>query len=244
LQANLEGGDPSLWCDVGEPVDNSFYQTISDDSACKIVYDRYAADDGVRQCGKTLRIVYRVVLTTGEAIHESPASQVLGLLSRHQWLQARAIIRKQLLEHSSLHQLPGLLMKRKIHGTVCTECVDPHTNGITDSNCPECFGTGKIDGYWAAAEDNMIDMDPDTYYSEVRGSRATINDIIVKGTFIGLPQLNSRDVWIDSHSDKRFIVHKIRNLVELNQVPLLVQVELRMAEFTHPVYDIDPEQGN
>jgi hypothetical protein len=56
---------------------------------------------------------------------------------------------------------------------------------------------------------------------------------------INTPQVFSYDVWVDKDSDFRWIIHSVKNLVEVRGIPIIVQAEMRLAPFTHPVYSID-----
>jgi hypothetical protein len=229
------GGDNDTWCDVGlEIVDSNVF-------CCdEVPLKRAAADDAARLYGKRYALVYRVKLTTGQGTYYSGPSTILGKLSKRQWLHARAIMRKHLLEASSLVSYEGYLLKRKTNGVTCTDCVDPATGGIVNSNCEACAGTGIIDGYWLAATTSAIDISPEVNYTERDNSktRGTINDVIVKGKFLGLPMLNSRDIWVLKDSDQRFIVRRVQNMSEINNVPIIVAAELRLAEASHAAYNI------
>ena len=224
LQVNRNWDEPDNWQNVGLPVVNGCY----------------AVDDQARQFGKVLRVAYRVVLTTPCGAYTSNPAEVLGKLSERQWLEARAIIRRKLLFPRGLTVFPGYLMKRKLHGTPCSTCVDPYTGGITKTDYEECYGTGMVDGYWKATENTMYDMSPETRYS-ARDDRGTVNDIVAVGKFVAIPLIHSRDLWIDKNSDRRYIVHKVHNIAEINQTPILAEVELRLAQLDDVIYTIDLE---
>ncbi len=226
LQVSKDGGGDT-WTDVGTEVRNTYY----------------ALDDTQRQYGKGLTLGYRMVLTTPWNEYTSEVAQILGLLSKRQWLQARAIIRRTLLSPRGLGRLPGHLMKRKLYGAVCTDCVDPITMGITNSDCSTCNGTGKIGGYWKAAENTMFNL-PGEREDTKRGEPGTVNDVALLGSFIGIPMMHRNDMWIDANSDRRYIISKITPVAELNRVPLIVKAVLRLVEFGDVIYSIDPTEGS
>lgn len=226
LQTSKDGGGDA-WTDVGSEVRNTYY----------------ALDDMQRQYGKGLTLTYRVVLTTPWDTYTSRGAQILGLLSKRQWLQARAVIRRTLLDPQGLERLPGYLMKRKLYGTACTACVDPVTGGITNSDCGICSGTGRVDGYWMAAENTMFDLFSEKEDTK-RSERGTVNDVIVVGSFVGIPMMHRNDVWIDAHSDRRYVISRITPVSKLNRVPLIVTAELRLVEFGDVIYSIDPAAGS
>lgn len=226
LQVSRDGGGDT-WTDVGSAVENIFY----------------AVDDMQRQYGKGLRLGYRIVLTTPRDTYTSETAQVLGNLSKRQWLQARALIRRIRLEARQLTSLPGYLMKRKLYGTACPDCLDPITGGVMNSDCSTCQGTGKVDGYWRATADTMFDLTPESEDTK-RSEQGTVNDVRVQGSFIGIPMLHRNDVWIDANSDRRYIIRQVRPTAELNRVPIIVKAELRLAEFGDIVYTVNPEEGS
>jgi hypothetical protein len=226
VQVNVNGGAPGDWENVGEPV----------------IDNCYAIDDDRRLCGKRLDMVYRIELTTICGTYHSGNAQLYGVLSERQWLMVRAIIRRKLLAPTGLEKVPGFLLKRKTHGQPCT-CVDPYTGGVTDSTCELCDGTGKVDGFWKAAENTLYDVSPQQEQShrDNNQTRGTVNDIVVAGQFIAFPTVHSRDVWVAADSDRRYYVRSTRNLTEIMQVPVLVQAELRLAPFSDVIYNIPIE---
>jgi uncharacterized protein YqgQ len=230
LQVNRNGGDEGTdWTDVGVPITNTFQ----------------AFDDEQRIYGKDMRIVYRVKLETAIDTYYSEPATVLGLLSKRQWLQARAIIRRHTIRPRFLTDFPGKLFKRKIFGSPCTDCVDDLTGGITNSDCEACNGTGIIDGYWHAVDNAMYDLSPEVHnvHRDNQLQRGTVNDNAVRGKFVALPMINRNDIWIDDASDRRFAVHVVQNTAEINQVPIICTAELRLLEFSNVAYSI-PVEGS
>jgi len=227
LQANPNHEEPDGWTDVGVAADNT----------------DFALDDTQRQFGKTLRIAYRVVCTTSEDTYTSEPAQVLGLLSKRQWLMARAIIRRAQLRATGFESFQGYLFKRKLHGTRCVACIDPVTHETTNSACDTCKGTGRTDGYWRAATNTMFDLTPEPEDTR-RSERGTVNDAVLGGSLIGIPMVARNDVWVDGNSDRRYFFHKVTPTAELNRVPLIVRAELRLAEFSDVIYSVDLEEGS
>jgi len=168
----------------------------------------------------------------------SETAQVMGNLSKRQWLQARAIIRRLELDPQGMENLPGYLLKRKLHGATCPDCVDPITGGILNSDCGTCLGTGKTGGYWNATSDTMFDITPEAENTK-RDKMGTVNDSTVVGSFTGIPLPRRNDVWVDANSDRRYFIQRVKPTAEIDRVPIVVQAELRLAEFSDVVYDVD-----
>jgi hypothetical protein len=227
LQVNYDSGAPDAWEDVGVPVTDTCY----------------AIHETNGLCGKDLTPVYRIVLTTPLGVCASGVAQVFGLLSRRQWLQIQAIWRRLLLNPTDLEHPPGYLLKRKIHGTPCTDCVDPFTGSIRNSECEACHGTGKIDGYWKAAEDTLYNISPEAHrnHRDDNQTRGTVDDVIVVGQFLGIPPVRSKDVWVSANSDRRYYVRSVRDTSHMMMVPITMQAELRLAPFSDIIYTIPVE---
>jgi hypothetical protein len=223
LQVSRNGG--GTWENVGIQVVNTFY----------------ALDDTPRLYGKDLRITYRVQLITDVDTYYSEPAQPFGWLRKRQWLVAREIIRRHTLEvkQTGLRSLDGYLLKRRVEGTACT-CLDHYTGGITDHDCELCHGTGWVDGYWQAIENTMLDLSPELHGTQRdnRLARGTVTDMVARGRFVGIPVLNRRDIWIDKESDRRYYIWNVQNLSEINQVPIIVNAELKLAEATDAIYGV------
>lgn len=226
LQANRNADEPDAWVNVGDPVINQLY----------------AFDSEQRQFGQSLRINYRVILTMPDStVYISDNARVLGNLTKHQWLIAKAIARRGPLKAKSMHSYEGWLMRRRIQGPYC-DCVDPITKGIQNSNHPRCFGTGRVGGYWNAAQLKMFDMSPETENTRTDPRLMTgtknIGSQQVTGRCVGIPLPQTRDIWIDAHSGRRYYVEEVVPEHEINRVPILVALKLAMAEFSDVVYQL------
>ena len=222
LQVSRDG---NTWENVGIEFENVFF----------------ALDDEARLYGKDMRIVYRVQMTTASGTYYSEPAQPFGWLRKRQWLVAREIIRRHTLQvkQTGLRALDGYLLKRRLEGTTC-DCLDPYTGGITNHDCEFCHGTGFVDGYWRAIDNTMLDLSPETHGTQRDNqmSRGTVTDMVAKGRFVGIPVLNRNDIWIDKESDRRYYVWDVQNLSEINQVPILVNVDLKLAEATDAIYAV------
>jgi hypothetical protein len=222
LQANPNRDETDEWVDVGTEFTDQFY----------------ALDDTDRQFGKSLRVSYRIRVRTVVDTYFSEPAQVLGNLSKRQWLQARALIRRLNLDAKSLPKMQGYMLKRKLHGTTCPDCIDPITGGILNSDCATCLGTGKTTGYWQATENTMFDVSPEAEDTK-RSQAGTVNNApTVRGRFTGIPLPRRNDVWVDANSDRRYFFQSIQPAAEMNRVPIIVDAELRLAEFSDVVYDV------
>jgi len=60
----------------------------------------------------------------------------------------RALLRNMYLMLKHLNGLEYALLKRRHFGVRCTECYDPNTHEVIISNCPVCYGTSWVGGYF------------------------------------------------------------------------------------------------
>ncbi len=225
LQSNTNSDEPDNWVNVGDPVIDTFFKV----------------DTIQRLFSKEHRLAYRVALTTTEGSYVSGLASIFGNLNTRQWLMAEAIIRRAKLEKNNLPKPTGYLLKRKLYGTVC-DCVDELTGLTTDPDCSSCSGTGKVDGYWDSVAVSMYDITPEARESKIDDqlARGTVNDMTERsGVLIGFPFINAKDIWVLSGSDKRYNIDQVKHLAEINGVPLVSQVNMRLLPFTDPVYQIN-----
>ena len=226
LQANRNADEPNAWVNVGTPVVNQMWAT----------------DSTQRQFGKGLRINYRVILTMPDgSSYTSDNAEVLGNLTKHQWVLAKAIARRGPLKAKSLHSYEGWLLKRRLQSAYCT-CVDPITKGIMNSNHALCGGTGRLQGYWNASLLKVFDITPEGEETKTdpQLSRGTVNDppSQVQARCVGVPLPQRRDVWVDAHSGRRYYIEGVMPEHELNRVPILVGLKMKLAEFSDVIYTV------
>ena len=223
LLANVDTGNDEKWVTVAGPTANvfSFIDTTSK------VY------------GKDKSVVYQVQLTDDSGTYTSEVATTLGSLSVHQWNLARAIGRRLDLQVRRMTMItyPGYLLKRKLYGTACT-CIDTFTGQPMDTDHAPCQGTGIVNGYWAAVEHTRYNQTGQKRQTHVDGDLATTDPQVVQAVFYGLPSMNPRDVWVDANSNRRYVIREVTAKAEMNQVPLLVDVTMKLAPATDIIYSI------
>lgn len=228
-----ESGNPNAddWEYVGDEVWNAFT----------------GSDPVTRPFGKINRLHYRIELSTNDGIYYSDPTGAMGTLAPRDWRIAREQLRQeQLRMEKGTSGQEGYLLKRRITGEDCKECLDHLTQEITDPNCQYCWGTGKQCGYFYPMDCIWADMDPKTYRTHLDAgqARGTVNDIVVRARMVNIWLLGEEDVWINRITDDRYYVHTVQNIVEVRGIPIVANVELRPAPFTDVIYDIEiPGQG-
>jgi len=211
------------WVNVGLPVTNGCF----------------AVDPEQRVYGKTQWTHYRVVLTTANDIYVSDPQPATGALDKESRLLVKEIERKELLRLKKAAGQEGVLLKRRLFGAPC-DCRDYMTEEATNSDCPECFGTGFVGGYFEPVEywAELTTHGHDSKQSpEGRGTVDDATRVRLRG--LNSPQVFSYDVWVAKHNDYRWILRQIGNVVEVRGVPVVISAEARLAPFSHPVYKIE-----
>jgi hypothetical protein len=212
------------WTNVGAPVTDAYF----------------AIDSRVRSFGKSQRTHYRVRLRTAKSIYYSMPQAPLGNLTFSDLTKANDIVRMERLRLRVEAGNEGCLLKRRFYGTPCS-CLDPQTEEIRQFDHDECYGTGIVGGYFAPCDCIYVDQTNIRYNNNLDGGamRGTIDDTpIVQGRMLAVPQVGFGDVWVCKNSDERWLIHGIRNVVEMRGVPLVVEAEMRLLPFSHPVYRI------
>jgi hypothetical protein len=214
--------DADDWEDVGAPEIDTYY----------------IIDDEKRTWGKTLDPHYRVKLITGVATYYSEPESCDGKLSKRDWLNAREIIRKEILRHSVLTSPEGYLLKVRRYGPRCTECTDEFTEEVSKTNCPDCYGTGFQNGYFEPMPACFADLSQPQVRDHRNPSKGMDKEYVISARFIGDTQLYSYDVWVNKTSGERYYLHTIKTAAHVRGVPIVYDAELRLAPFSDVIYTV------
>ena len=199
------------------------------------------------------RIFYRVKLEVGTDTFYSEAQQAVGLLSRRDWLLTRKMARNEYLLHKKYGGANGYLLKHRQFGPVCpgfdspitgktVKCVDFDTEGVLNSHCPTCYGTGINCGYYESMELPLV-LTQKSQDREINESRGTIEDVAINGRGLSWPIAEAKDVWIQYDTDQRYIVDSVTQPAEMRAVPLFQELTMRLAPTTDIIYSL-PRTGS
>lgn len=222
--------DADDWEDVGLPVENV-----------------YTAHDPEQRAWGTVNVAhYRVKLTTQRGVYYSDPVSSAGTVSRRDWRLAREVFRQRSVAYRyGPGGQRGYLLKRRWTGQRCPRCTDPMTQEVRDPACPVCFGTGFTCGYYYPVGCVWATIRPRgrrTTLDSGQG-RGTVDDVVVTAEMLMTELLDEGDVWVNAATDDRYYVHQVNDIAEVRGVPLVAEVELRLAPFTDVVYSIPiPDQ--
>lgn len=196
--------------------------------------------DSVRwNWNKDLNTFYRVRYDAGteQWVYSTPV-RAIGGWDREDYGFMRVIVRKELLQYNKLG-LTGVLLKRRDWGPRCTTCADFDTEEAVDSQCPECFGTGIIGGYYAPIPKTVLPIDKNTTRQTTEVS--LVDDTQRSVRCIAYPTLiKDNDLWLDDKNGTRWVVRGVKVAAELKGVPLIYQLTLKRMPMTDVIYS-DPE---
>lgn len=212
------------WTNTGSPVVNT----------------DFVLDPVRRAFGVEPNVFFRIQLTTGlNNVYYSLAAEVFGNLDIWSWRIANEIIRKENLRLSRLKVgVKGWLLKAKRSGTPCPRCLDIFLQEPTDSNCPVCWDTRWLGGYYDPQPLVFYDLNQSQRYfsRDLEGGKGLNNPDSAEAMLVAEPFLSTKDVIVNDTSDIRYSVHSIATRTHIRGVPLLVIANLRKVPFSSVIY--------
>jgi hypothetical protein len=212
VQENATGEEESEdgWTDLSEPLTNLF----SFQDTFKVLHS------------KDFLTVYRVVMTTPGGVYKSPSVGPYNQLPRTDFLLARDIMRRELLDMREYGGVPVNIWKKDVISDPCEECVDLVTGQVIDPDCPVCGGTGTKEG-WNGPYDGFGKFSP-------RKSNKSINELTMEDVqlfsvrILAYPFLIRNDLLVDMTSDRRYSIEKVESAFEMRRIPIIY--DLTVAE--------------
>lgn len=197
----------------------------------------FAVDNTKRDFARAILSHYRVIITTGTGRYISPPVTALQHLDLYQWRIASEKMRrtrKALLRNPETRS--GYLLLRRRFGPDCTRCFSTLTGENRDADCPVCYGTSKLGGYFQPMPDQKVFITPRILLERVEPGQPTRGDDIRQGTFLGYPQLRTYDVFVDDKTDERFVLHTVKITEAVAAVPIAQAVEMAVLDFNNVIY--------
>jgi hypothetical protein len=213
-------GRPDDWQNVGGQLVNAFS----------------AQDNEHRLFGKTADLHYRVQLTTGAGnVYYSDPVSVLNGLDKRDWLIVREMIRKERLRFMKQAGQAGYLLKALRYGPPCPSCTDPVTGEITNGHCSTCYGTGFAGGYFPPFDTYAV-LEPVQTREALNPQTNMSAPVAIPARMLAEPQVYSLDVFVAKSADRRYYVHPVSVAAQVRGVPVVLQVELRLAPYSDVIY--------
>lgn len=184
-------------------------------------------DDVKRTFNMEKNIYYRVRSKLVDSTeYTSKPAQAIGTFDKESYLAAKEICRMNYLGLKRRGGLQGFLLKRKEWGTVCPKCTDFDIEEVINGSCDQCYGTGILGGYYPGME-FWINPQPISRDRKVdpEGLGET-NQQIKQCYSVAYPWIDSGDIWVDAHSNERWIIRQIKHMAEMCGHPILVAMTM------------------
>lgn len=195
-------------------------------------------ESGKRVISKDPVLFFRISLTTPDGTYYSHTKAPYGELDRREYLIAREIMRREVLQMRKLSGVPTQLWVKSVVGAPCTKCTDPVTGTPLSGACSDCMGTGKSPAYhgpymlWAT-------FSPAQRNTEMKKDGAGLSQQYnFNVRLVGFPYIKDNDVLVDTRSDKRYYVDGVKHLTELRRIPIIQTAMCREIPTSDPAYKL------
>lgn len=156
-------------------------------------------------------------------------------------------IRKRLLKNAiERHQYIGLrniygiefwLLKRRHFGTRCSSCYNPYSKEVINSQCPICYGTSWVDGYFTPVE--MLGKKIETPTQSTMTPQSKDDVHMTQIQLLDFPRVNEGDILVEKYDNKRFLVSGVSfgslKTIQVFQIATVSELPRSAHEYTIPV---------
>ena len=184
---------------------------------------------------------YRVVMAVGGEEYHSKPEAVYGVWNKYDWRIAREVVRKEYLRLKRYVGTFGYLLRRREHGTKCTQCVDFDTGESVSAQCDNCYGTGFAGGYYDGIP-FYVDMSGTVSSKDVQIPFGTMDNRKRVVRAVAYPMVGTYDMWVDADKNIRYIVRQVETAVERKGRPLVYVCEFRQLPGNATEYEVPIEQ--
>lgn len=198
------------------------------------LYDNYPVVPHTDTC-----IFYQVTVQASDGvIYESQVVPLDNALSAYDWLLAKDIIRKESMLLTKRTGVKGYLLKRRLFGSPCSACLDLDTLQVLNSLCTVCYGTGVVGGYYPATEYWVTYNQAQKTKKLTTEEGATVENIELFRA-LAYPMPSPNDVWVNSHTDQRYIIQPdIKSIARHRGVDLVLDIPAREEARASVIYNI------
>lgn len=201
-------------------------------------------DDAQRIYSMEDNLFYRVVvrLESGQVIASS-CVRAQDTLPTRQIPVFNEIIRRWKLRAVNREIRPGFLLKRRRWGARCTECLDRDSGQKLESDCPTCYDTHFLGGFFQPIGCCFAQFGSYTYdenFSDQFGY--AVDGYQTQLTMLNLPNIYPGDVWVDYDSDHRWGIDAVNVKTRIGTVETIVAASAYRLSSTDIVYSFPVER--
>lgn len=225
---------------VANPDDPEWHDVDGAYKVNAIAFEDRLDDPDTRCHGFQLDKYYRIKLTTDRGEYLSPIEGCFGQLHRYEWKLIQEVIRKEKLRHRNV-SIPCVLLKVRTSGEKCPNCTNGVSSISNNSECPFCYGTGYLGGYYAPYPFNMVEISPTQLMEKHESDNVTtlnLSDNRYEGRALGVPEILLDDIIVDLSTSQRFRVQGSQVISQLRRVPIARKLDLILLPWSNPVYKI------
>jgi hypothetical protein len=201
--------------------------------------DFFYFDDGLKPLSKIFNVDYKleVIWPTGQTQILGPFSLVSSPRQKHAYLIAKEMDREYSIEYKAYSGVNLRIYKQRQWGERCTECYNPITEEVTDSNCPGCFGTSFVGGFWNPIDIlGKIDIYPRG--QQIRDPFGFTEDHVSTAHIRAFPTVRKGDIIIERAHNIRWYVNSV-SVIEHARFPVKQLAEVRQIERSSVFYELD-----
>jgi hypothetical protein len=235
--------DPRPWLFQVEESPTGFdqFEAISPE-----MEDSYAYEEpsGVRRrYNKDANLFFRVRMRTANGkTYYSAVRTALGDLPLQEFLYAKEIMRKELLQMRNMAGVPVQLYRKIQEGTPCTNCLDPITQEVLDPDCEVCKGTKYIGGYHGPYASFGTFSVTNSHKQHAKDGAGVDEDRLHDIRLIARPLLVRDDIVVDTTSDRRYVMATSASELELRRIPIIQVIKAAEAEVDCAIYSLGTEE--
>lgn len=186
---------------------------------------------GPKQLNNQTEYFFRIVIknsATNEVVSTSIGYTSERSLSKKDRLLYREMVRREALTLNKFNGADFLLFRRIVNGTLCTGCIDEILQQSASNECPSCYGTGFLGGYYQKGILRInVNADDDSKLSLQASGPQELS--AVSGNFPGYPIVKFKDILVDPYTNKRYEIistiedqfhtYNIRQTVIMSRLP-------------------------
>jgi hypothetical protein len=213
-------------------------------NASPIQNDNTYTDTNVYNYDLKNNLYYRVVMVREGVSYTSDPYSILSGLSLYEYKVGQMVMKKELERYKEeAAGTEGYLLKRRVWGDACTTCKDYDLDAVVNARCSLCYGTGIIGGYFNGLPYYMAFAPGVTDKTELKDGFGEEDVRPSQARCIAYPVVAPYDMWVNKHTNQRYIIRQVQTVAEIKSVPLIYKAVLMEILPTRPEFTV-PISGN